>query len=204
MSIREHLLMAILAILARKVNFIPAVPCRAAFATVVFDGHSLARRSVPPVRQNHVLNGAESGIFLSGNSNVVTDKRHHRGHNRRPEETRLLSETSSRETISSIRPCPLRILNSSTLPDSFRRSVERRVPASREGCQCFRRDSWRLCAHIMVMISFDCITMSDNPLAGRVDRPNDRLEQIFRGQQISTLTIPTNEGSVSLCGWGNG
>ena len=25
------------------------------------------------VRQNHVLNGAESGIFLSGNSNVVTD-----------------------------------------------------------------------------------------------------------------------------------
>ncbi len=42
------------------------------FATVVFDGirvHGDQSRA----RQNHVLNGAESGIFLSGNNNVVTD-----------------------------------------------------------------------------------------------------------------------------------
>ena len=42
------------------------------FAAVVFDGirvHGDQSRA----RQNHVLNGAESGIFLSGNNNVVTD-----------------------------------------------------------------------------------------------------------------------------------
>jgi len=42
------------------------------FATDVFDGirvHGDQSRA----RQNHVLNGAESGIFLSGNNNVVTD-----------------------------------------------------------------------------------------------------------------------------------
>jgi len=42
------------------------------FATVVFDGIRL-QGDQSRVRQNHVLNGAESGIFLSGNSNVVTD-----------------------------------------------------------------------------------------------------------------------------------
>ncbi len=41
------------------------------FATVVFDGIRL-QGDQSRVRQNHVLNGAESGIFLSGNSNVVT------------------------------------------------------------------------------------------------------------------------------------
>ncbi|HXJ11084.1 MAG TPA: NosD domain-containing protein [Candidatus Limnocylindrales bacterium] len=42
------------------------------FASVVFDGIRL-QGDQSRVRQNHVLNGAESGIFLSGNSNVVTD-----------------------------------------------------------------------------------------------------------------------------------
>ena len=42
------------------------------FATFVFDGIRL-QGDQSRVRQNHVLNGAESGIFLSGNSNVVTD-----------------------------------------------------------------------------------------------------------------------------------
>jgi hypothetical protein len=42
------------------------------FATVVFDGIR-AQGDQSRVRQNHVFNGAESGIFLSGNSNVVTD-----------------------------------------------------------------------------------------------------------------------------------
>src|SRR6266481_6020070 len=41
------------------------------FATFVFDGIRL-QGDQSRVRQNHVLNGAESGIFLSGNSNVVT------------------------------------------------------------------------------------------------------------------------------------
>jgi len=42
------------------------------FASVVFDDIRL-QGDQSRVRQNHVLNGAESGIFLSGNSNVVTD-----------------------------------------------------------------------------------------------------------------------------------
>jgi hypothetical protein len=42
------------------------------FATIVFDGIRL-QGDQSRVRQNHVLNGAESGIFLSGNNNVVTD-----------------------------------------------------------------------------------------------------------------------------------
>ncbi len=42
------------------------------FASVVFDGIRL-QGDQSRIRQNHVLNGAESGIFLSGNSNVVTD-----------------------------------------------------------------------------------------------------------------------------------
>jgi parallel beta-helix repeat protein len=42
------------------------------FASVVFDGIRLEGNQ-SRVRQNHVLNGAESGIFLSGNNNVVTD-----------------------------------------------------------------------------------------------------------------------------------
>jgi parallel beta-helix repeat protein len=42
------------------------------FASVVFDGIRLEGNQ-SRIRQNHVLNGAESGIFLSGNSNVVTD-----------------------------------------------------------------------------------------------------------------------------------
>jgi nitrous oxidase accessory protein NosD len=42
------------------------------FASVVFDGIRL-EGDQSRIRQNHVLNGAESGIFLSGNSNVVTD-----------------------------------------------------------------------------------------------------------------------------------
>jgi nitrous oxidase accessory protein NosD len=41
------------------------------FATVVFDGIRL-QGDQSRVRHNHVLNGAESGIFLSGNNNVVT------------------------------------------------------------------------------------------------------------------------------------
>ncbi|HTB91987.1 MAG TPA: right-handed parallel beta-helix repeat-containing protein [Candidatus Sulfotelmatobacter sp.] len=42
------------------------------FASVVFDGIRL-EGDQSRVRQNHILNGAESGIFLSGNNNVVTD-----------------------------------------------------------------------------------------------------------------------------------
>jgi len=42
------------------------------FATVVFDGIRL-QGDQSRIHQNHVFNGAESGIFLSGNSNVVTD-----------------------------------------------------------------------------------------------------------------------------------
>lgn len=42
------------------------------FATAVFDGIR-SQGDQSRVRQNHVFNGAESGIFLSGNSNVVTD-----------------------------------------------------------------------------------------------------------------------------------
>jgi hypothetical protein len=42
------------------------------FDSIVFDGIRL-QGDQSRVRQNHVLNGAESGIFLSGNSNVVTD-----------------------------------------------------------------------------------------------------------------------------------
>jgi Right handed beta helix region len=42
------------------------------FATVVFDGIR-SQGDQSRVHQNHVFNGAESGIFLSGNSNVVTD-----------------------------------------------------------------------------------------------------------------------------------
>jgi nitrous oxidase accessory protein NosD len=42
------------------------------FATTVFDGIR-AQGDQSLVRQNRVLNGAESGIFLSGNNNVVTD-----------------------------------------------------------------------------------------------------------------------------------
>ncbi|HTA57650.1 MAG TPA: NosD domain-containing protein [Candidatus Baltobacteraceae bacterium] len=42
------------------------------FASVVFDGIR-SEGDQSRVRQNHVFNGAESGIFLSGNNNVVTD-----------------------------------------------------------------------------------------------------------------------------------
>ena len=42
------------------------------FATVIFDGIRL-QGDQSRVHQNHVLNGAESGIFLSGNNNFVTD-----------------------------------------------------------------------------------------------------------------------------------
>jgi len=42
------------------------------FATMVFDGIRL-QGDQSRVHQNHVFNGAESGIFLSGNNNVVTD-----------------------------------------------------------------------------------------------------------------------------------
>jgi len=42
------------------------------FASVVFNGIRL-EGDQSRVRQNHVLNGAESGIFLSGNNNVVAD-----------------------------------------------------------------------------------------------------------------------------------
>jgi hypothetical protein len=42
------------------------------FATSVFDGIRV-QGNQSLVRQNRVLNGAESGIFLSGNNNVVTD-----------------------------------------------------------------------------------------------------------------------------------
>jgi parallel beta-helix repeat protein len=42
------------------------------FASVVFDGIRLEGNQ-SRIRENHVYNGAESGIFLSGNNNVVTD-----------------------------------------------------------------------------------------------------------------------------------
>jgi len=42
------------------------------FASAVFDGIRLEGDG-SRVRENHVYNGAESGIFLSGNNNVVTD-----------------------------------------------------------------------------------------------------------------------------------
>jgi hypothetical protein len=42
------------------------------FATAVFDGIRV-QGDQSRVRHNHVLNGAESGIFLSGNNNVVTE-----------------------------------------------------------------------------------------------------------------------------------
>jgi parallel beta-helix repeat protein len=42
------------------------------FASTVFDGIRLEGDG-SRVRENHVFNGAESGIFLSGNNNVVTD-----------------------------------------------------------------------------------------------------------------------------------
>jgi hypothetical protein len=42
------------------------------FATFIFDGIRL-QGDQSRVRQNHVVNGAESGIFLSGNNNFVTD-----------------------------------------------------------------------------------------------------------------------------------
>jgi hypothetical protein len=42
------------------------------FATFIFDGIRL-QGDQSRVHQNHVLNGAESGIFLSGNNNFVTD-----------------------------------------------------------------------------------------------------------------------------------
>jgi hypothetical protein len=42
------------------------------FATAVFDGIRV-QGDQSSVRHNHVLNGVESGIFLSGNNNVVTD-----------------------------------------------------------------------------------------------------------------------------------
>lgn len=42
------------------------------FATFIFDGIRL-EGDQSRVRQNYVLNGAESGIFLAGNNNVVTD-----------------------------------------------------------------------------------------------------------------------------------
>jgi nitrous oxidase accessory protein NosD len=42
------------------------------FATAVFDGIRL-QGDQSRLHDNHVLNGAESGIFISGNNNVVTD-----------------------------------------------------------------------------------------------------------------------------------
>ncbi len=42
------------------------------FATSVFDGIRIEGNQ-SRVRQNHVLNGAESGIFLSGNNNIVAE-----------------------------------------------------------------------------------------------------------------------------------
>ena len=42
------------------------------FATAVFDGIRV-QGDQSRVRHNHVLNGAESGVFLSGNNNVVTE-----------------------------------------------------------------------------------------------------------------------------------
>jgi nitrous oxidase accessory protein NosD len=42
------------------------------FATAVFDGIRV-QGDQSRVRRNHVLNGAESGVFLSGNNNVVTE-----------------------------------------------------------------------------------------------------------------------------------
>jgi len=49
-----------------------AIDSNETFATVVFDDIRV-QGDQSRVRRNHVLNGAESGIFLSGNNNVVTD-----------------------------------------------------------------------------------------------------------------------------------
>jgi hypothetical protein len=48
------------------------IECNETFATFIFDGIRL-QGDQSRVHQNHVLNGAESGIFLSGNNNFVTD-----------------------------------------------------------------------------------------------------------------------------------
>jgi parallel beta-helix repeat protein len=50
----------------------PAIDRNETFATAVFDGIRV-QGDQSSIRHNHVLNGAESGIFLSGNNNVVTD-----------------------------------------------------------------------------------------------------------------------------------
>ena len=49
-----------------------AIDSNETFATGVFDDIRV-QGDQSRVRRNHVLNGAESGIFLSGNNNVVTD-----------------------------------------------------------------------------------------------------------------------------------
>ncbi len=49
-----------------------AIDSNETFATVVFDDIRV-QGDQSRVRRNHVLNGAESGIFLSGNNNVVTE-----------------------------------------------------------------------------------------------------------------------------------
>ncbi len=49
-----------------------AIESNETFATVVFDDIRV-QGDQSRVRRNHVLNGAESGIFLSGNNNVVTE-----------------------------------------------------------------------------------------------------------------------------------
>jgi nitrous oxidase accessory protein NosD len=49
-----------------------AIDRNEAFATAVFDGIRV-QGDQSRVRHNHVLNGAESGVFLSGNNNVVTE-----------------------------------------------------------------------------------------------------------------------------------
>jgi hypothetical protein len=49
-----------------------AIDSNETLATVVFDDIRV-QGDQSRVRRNHVLNGAESGIFLSGNNNVVTE-----------------------------------------------------------------------------------------------------------------------------------
>jgi nitrous oxidase accessory protein NosD len=49
-----------------------AIDRNESFATSVFDGVRV-QGDQSRVTRNHVLNGAESGIFLSGNNNVITD-----------------------------------------------------------------------------------------------------------------------------------
>jgi hypothetical protein len=49
-----------------------AIDRNESFATSVFDGIRV-QGDQSRVTRNHVLNGAESGIFLSGNNNVITD-----------------------------------------------------------------------------------------------------------------------------------